>query len=230
MIEIINLEKLDNDGRKQPANDPTSSTPDNITHCQLRYNTFTSSYVIQGVAVTGASSTFQFTIPSTTGAGITNFPSLFKLYVSTDGTTYTEKQSYGGTLGKSINLNPVTERFLYLLFKQTGTSVPTVTIANNFNEATVDYATLDATGIFTVYFSVTFMQESTISMAPQPLFQNVSSVTPIGFIHVMQTSTDYITFATLNLSNVPANNLVNPDSLGDTGVYLPIKIINLINA
>ncbi|MBL0108965.1 MAG: hypothetical protein IPP52_17230, partial [Ignavibacteria bacterium] len=46
MIEIINLEKLDNDGRKQPANDPTSSTPDNITHCQLRYNTFTSSYVI----------------------------------------------------------------------------------------------------------------------------------------------------------------------------------------
>ena len=224
MIEIINLEKLDNDGRKQPANDPTSSTPDNITHCQLRYNTFTSSYVIQGVAVTGASSTFEFTIASTLGY------SLFKLYTSTDGTTYTEKKSYGGTLGKTINLNPVTERFLYLLFKQTGTSVPTVTIANNFNEATVDYATLDATGIFTVYFSVTFMQESTISMAPQPLFQNVSSVTPIGFIHVMQTSTDYITFATLNLSNIPANNLVNPDSLGVEGVYLPIKIINLINA
>ncbi|MBK7447835.1 MAG: hypothetical protein IPJ45_17795 [Ignavibacteria bacterium] len=79
MIEIINLEKLDNDGRKQPANDPTLSTPDNITHCQLRYNTFTSSYVVQGVAVTGASSTFEFTVSSTLGF------SLFKLYISTDG-------------------------------------------------------------------------------------------------------------------------------------------------
>lgn len=96
MIEVINLEKLSNDGYKQPANDPNESTPDNITHCQLRYNTFTSSYVIQGVAVTGSSSTFEFDI-----TGITY--TLFKLYVSTDGTTYTEKKSYGGSLGKTLN-------------------------------------------------------------------------------------------------------------------------------
>lgn len=96
MIEIINLDKLSNDGYKQPANDPTSNTPDNITHAQLRYNTFTSSYAIQGVVVTGASSTFEFDI-----TGITY--TLFKLYVSTDGTTYTEKKSYGGSLGKTLN-------------------------------------------------------------------------------------------------------------------------------
>jgi len=95
MIEVINLETLDNDGKKIPANNPNESTPDNITHCQLRYNTFTSSYAIQGVAVTGSSSTFEFDL-----SGVTYTE--FKLYVSTDGTNYTEKKSYGGTTGKTI--------------------------------------------------------------------------------------------------------------------------------
>ena len=116
MIEIINLEKLDNDGRKQPANDPTSSTPDNITHCQLRYNTFTSSYVIQGVAVTGASSTFEFDLTAITYT-------LFKLYVSTDGTTYTEKKSYGGSSGKT--LNETTANAVLVTGNQTVTGIKT---------------------------------------------------------------------------------------------------------
>ena len=125
MIEIINLEKLDNDGRKQPANDPTSSTPDNITHCQLRYNTFTSSYVIQGVAVTGASSTFEFTVSDAL------FYWKFKLYTSTDGTNYTEKKSYGGSAGK--HLFDSSPRRMIIKVQQQGTDAPTLvsTLINN---------------------------------------------------------------------------------------------------
>ena len=124
MIEIINLEKLDNDGRKQPANDPTLSTPDNITHCQLRYNTFTSSYVIQGVAVTGASSTFEFTVSDAL------FYWKFKLYTSTDGTNYTEKKSYGGSAGKHLFDN--SPRRMIIKVQQQGTDAPTL-VSTKFN-------------------------------------------------------------------------------------------------
>ena len=124
MIEIINLEKLDNDGRKQPANDPTSSTPDNITHCQLRYNTFTSSYVVQGVAVTGASSTFEFTVSDAL------FYWKFKLYTSTDGTNYTEKKSYGGSAGKHLFDN--SPRRMIIKVQQQGTDAPTL-VSTKFN-------------------------------------------------------------------------------------------------
>ena len=124
MIEVINLEKLSNDGYKQPANDPTSSTPDNITHAQLRYNTFTSSYVIQGVAVTGASSTFEFTVSDAL------FYWKFKLYTSTDGTNYTEKKSYGGSLGKHLFDN--SPRRMIIKVQQQGTDDPTL-VSTKFN-------------------------------------------------------------------------------------------------
>ena len=138
MIEIINLEKLDNDGRKQPANDPTSSTPDNITHCQLRYNTFTSSYVIQGVAVTGASSTFEFTVSDAL------FYWKFKLYTSTDGTNYTEKKSYGGSLGK--HLFDSSPRRMLITVQAQGTDTP-VLLATKFNNTGKLVTTLSRTGL-----------------------------------------------------------------------------------
>ena len=133
MIEIINLEKLDNDGRKQPANDPTSSTPDNITHCQLRYNTFTSSYVVQGVAVTGASSTFEFTVSDAL------FYWKFKLYTSTDGTNYTEKKSYGGSAGK--HLFDSSPRRMIIKVQQQGTDAPTL-LETKFNNTGKSITTL----------------------------------------------------------------------------------------
>lgn len=107
MIEVINLEKLSRDGFKQPANDPNKITPDNITHAQLRYNTFTSSYVIQGTAVSGSNSTFEFNVTSDIQY------SLYKLYCSTDGTNYNEWKSYGGTNGRT--LNPVITSDIYVV-------------------------------------------------------------------------------------------------------------------
>ena len=145
MIEIINLEKLDNDGRKQPANDPTSSTPDNITHCQLRYNTFTSSYVIQGVAVTGASSTFEFTVSDAL------FYWKFKLYTSTDGTNYTEKKSYGGSLGKHLFDN--SPRRMIIKVQQQGTDDPTLvsTLINNTGKS-ITTLVRDSAGNYLINF------------------------------------------------------------------------------
>ena len=133
MIEVINLEKLSNDGYKQPANDPTSSTPDNITHAQLRYNTFTSSYVIQGVAVTGASSTFEFTVSDAL------FYWKFKLYTSTDGTNYTEKKSYGGSAGRHLFDN--SPRRMIITVQAQGTDVPTL-VATKFNNTGKSVTTL----------------------------------------------------------------------------------------
>lgn len=102
MKEIVNLEKLNSYGLKQPANNPNYVTPDNITHAQLRYNDFTSSYVIQGSAVGGANSTFEFDVlrQDLLLSGKTH--SRMKLYTSTDGTNYTENKTYGGSLGKSL--------------------------------------------------------------------------------------------------------------------------------
>ena len=148
MIEIINLEKLDNDGRKQPANDPTLSTPDNITHCQLRYNTFTSSYVIQGVAVTGASSTFEFTVSDAL------FYWKFKLYTSTDGTNYTEKKSYGGSAGKHLFDN--SPRRMIIKVQQQGTDAPTLvsTLINNTGKS-VTTLIRQTTGKYIINFNNT---------------------------------------------------------------------------
>lgn len=93
MIIPINLERLSGDGYKMNANNPTASTPSYITHAQLRYSPFTSSEAIQGAFVTGAYSTVEFDV---TGANLTRY---LKLYTSTDGTTYNEVKSWGGTDG-----------------------------------------------------------------------------------------------------------------------------------
>lgn len=158
MIEIINLDKLSNDGYKQPANDPTSNTPDNITHAQLRYNTFSSSYVIQGVIVTGSSSTFEFTVPAFLKY------SLFKLYVSTDGTTYTEKKSYGGSTGRTL-LAMTFGSSMKLILNQGGTSAPTVkTFFNNTNYA-VTTTTRGEVGDYVINFDGNiFEDQSKISI------------------------------------------------------------------
>lgn len=102
MKEIINLEKLSSHGYKMPANNPNIVSPDNITHAQLRYNTFTSSYVIQGTVVSGSNSTFEFDVNTSDLHSSGKTHSRMKLYGSTDGTNYTEIKSYGGTYGKSL--------------------------------------------------------------------------------------------------------------------------------
>jgi len=93
---IQNLEKLNTSGVKMPANTPSAVSPDNITHCQLRYTPFGSEQAIQGTVVTGENSTFAFSIPDGQIAYV------WKLYTSTDGTTYSENKTFGGSSGKAL--------------------------------------------------------------------------------------------------------------------------------
>ncbi len=94
-IEIINLRKLSSaQGYVMPANTPGLASADNITHAQLRKSPF-SSVLAQGTLVSGQTSTFEFSIPDA------DADELLKLYVSTDGSTYTEDATYGGTNGKN---------------------------------------------------------------------------------------------------------------------------------
>lgn len=94
MYKVINLEKLSADGFKMPANTPNESSLDNITHAQLRYDTYSSPNIIQGAVVSGENSTFVFTVTETRED--------YKLYTSTNGTTYTENKLFGGANGTQI--------------------------------------------------------------------------------------------------------------------------------
>ncbi len=96
-VTLANIDKLSPaQGYRMPANNPNAAAPDNITHAQLRitpFNGSTANTYWQGTVVSGENSSFEFSVPD---AYVAN---LFKLYVSTDGTNYYEKKTYGGSSG-----------------------------------------------------------------------------------------------------------------------------------
>lgn len=93
---VYNTNELSPQGYLKPANTVSAVSPDNVTHLQLRYSDFSSSYVIQGSVVSGANSTFEFSIADNLASEI------FKMYYSTDGTTYNVDKTFGGTSGKKL--------------------------------------------------------------------------------------------------------------------------------
>ena len=93
---VYNFNEQSPQGYLKPANTTSAVSPDNVTHAQLRYTDFSSSYVIQGSVVSGANSTFEFSIADNLASEI------FKMYYSTDGTTYTVDKTFGGTSGKTL--------------------------------------------------------------------------------------------------------------------------------
>ena len=93
---VYNTNELSPQGYLKPANTVSAVSPDNVTHLQLRYSDFSSSYVIQGSVVSGANSTFEFSIADNLASEI------FKMYYSTDGTTYSVDKTFGGTSGKKL--------------------------------------------------------------------------------------------------------------------------------
>jgi hypothetical protein len=108
---------------KQPANSPIADSPDNVTHARLYYNTFAGSNYIQGDFVSGSNSTVEF---DNTDVDYI----LFKLFTSTDGTTYTERKSFGGTVGKDcvtsqhlLNAKDITDWYLPVKKTQGGDDI-----------------------------------------------------------------------------------------------------------
>lgn len=93
---VYNTNELSPQGYLKPANTVSAVSPDNVTHLQLRYSDFSSSYVIQGSVVSGENSTFEFSIADNLASEI------FKMYYSTDGTTYNVDKTFGGTSGKKL--------------------------------------------------------------------------------------------------------------------------------
>ena len=93
---VYNTNELSPQGYLKPANTVSAVSPDNVTHLQLRYSDFSSSYVIQGSVVSGENSTFEFSIADNLASEV------FKMYYSTDGTNYTVDKTFGGTSGKKL--------------------------------------------------------------------------------------------------------------------------------
>jgi len=114
---IVNLDKYSADGFKQSANSLVATSPDNITHARLYYDSFTGSDYIQGAFVVGKNSTLEF---DNSGVSFTKY----KLFESTDGVTYTENKTYGGTEGRdefnsSLALDPLTYELNDIPVRQT---------------------------------------------------------------------------------------------------------------
>ena len=78
----------------------------------------------------------------------------FKLYVSTDGTTYTEKKSYGGSAGKHLFDNA--PRRMIIFVQQQGTDAPTLvsTLYNNTGKSVTALSRTNA-GVYVITFNNT---------------------------------------------------------------------------
>ena len=101
-------------------------------------------------------------------------------------------------------------------------------LGNAFAEATIDYTTIDSTGVYSVIFSTNFLIDTAVSMAPQVLALNSSATVPVGYIYITQFGLEFITFVTVDLNNAPANDLIYPGDSGSAYVHLPIKLINIV--
>lgn len=121
---VVELEKYSEENYyKQPANSPGADSPDNITHARLYYDDFAGSNYIQGDFIEDSNSTVEFD-----NEGISFV--LFKLFVSTDGVTYTERKSFGGSEGKDcitsqqlLSVRDVTDWYLPVKKTQGGDDV-----------------------------------------------------------------------------------------------------------
>jgi hypothetical protein len=120
--KIVNLDELSPQGYWKPANSISAVSPDNVTHAQLRYSpNFDSNSVVQGTVVSGENSTFVFSIADADSA------KLFKLYTSTDGTTYTVNKKFGGDSGVKLFGTTDTSGLVTLATAQTISAVKTFT-------------------------------------------------------------------------------------------------------
>ena len=122
---VYNFNEQSPQGYLKPANTTSAVSPDNVTHAQLRYTDFSSSYVIQGSVVSGANSTFEFSIADNLASEI------FKMYYSTDGTTYNVDKTFGGTSGKTLFATADLSGLVTLTTAQTISG--TKTLASNAN-------------------------------------------------------------------------------------------------
>lgn len=91
-MQVVNLYDYSDDGFLQDAN---TDSVTRISHVRFYYDDFTGSNYVQGSFVTGYPATVEY---DESGVAFTKF----KMFESTDGTTYTENKRYGGTIGRDV--------------------------------------------------------------------------------------------------------------------------------
>ncbi len=196
MIVIVNLERLSGDGYKMNANSPLVTPPSYIKYAQLRYTPFTSAQAIQGTFVTGAYSTVEFDV---TGANLTRY---LKLYTSTDGTTYNEVKSWGGTDGIRQK-----EYLTYsALLTQTTTNAPVPTVLENTLGGTIVWTRTGQGDYFAILAGAFTLNKTWLSPA------NIVLISGDNF-SMLRTDSNIVTVITQsdnNLDNFPIEMRVYP--------------------
>ena len=154
--KIVNLDELSPQGYWKPANSISAVSPDNVTHAQLRYSpNFDSNSVVQGTVVSGENSTFVFSIADADSA------KLFKLYTSTDGTTYTVNKKFGGDSGVKLFGTTDTSGLVTLTTAQNISGTKTINGSANLVIASGSDITVQAGGDITLADAPTASTDAT---------------------------------------------------------------------
>jgi len=209
---VVNLEKYAEEYYyKQPANSPSADSPDNITHARLYYGTFAGNDYLQGDFVSDNNSTVEFDNSSLGDA-------LFKLFVSTDGTTYTELKTYGGTTGRDefsagMVLDPADYEDYEIPTKVTVTGVEQF-LPKTLTEI-VEAGTLSMNDYYFVRGRL--IQDNSV-YSGRPFFGSIAVNVDTGAL--VGSSQSYYTNAASNLVNTISNYIYRTGSAKvTTGVY-----------
>ena len=204
---VYNFNEQSPQGYLKPANTTSAVSPDNVTHAQLRYTDFSSSYVIQGSVVSGANSTFEFSIADNLASEI------FKMYYSTDGTTYNVDKTFGGTSGKKLFATADLSGLVTLTTAQTISGTKTLASNANIVIASGSDITVQAGGDITLADAPTASTDAANkayvdARASKEALIFVSSYDPTGGTIVSATIYN-TTGRTFTLSNVPGGILIS---------------------
>jgi len=154
--KIVNLDELSPQGYWKPANTVSAVSPDNVTHAQLRYSPgFDENGVIQGTVVSGENSTFVFSVADEHSA------KLFKLYTSTDGTTYSVNKKFGGDSGVKLFGTTDTSGLVTLTTAQNIVATKTLTTNANLVVSSGSDITVQAGGDITLADAPTASTDAT---------------------------------------------------------------------
>lgn len=206
--KIVNLDELSPQGYWKPANSISAVSPDNVTHAQLRYSpSFDSNSAVQGTVISGENSTFVFSIADADSA------KLFKLYTSTDGTTYTVNKKFGGDDGVKLFGTTDTSGLVTLTTAQNISGTKTINGSANLVIASGSDITVQSGGDITLADAPTASTDAANkayvdARASKEALIFVSSYDPTGGTIVSATIYN-TTGRTFTLSNVSGGILIS---------------------
>lgn len=202
------ITKTNSSGYLMPANTPALVAPDNITHAQLRYSPFSASEVVQGTFISGKNSSIEFSVSDAQ----LNEP--FKLYTSTDGTTYTEDESFGGTNGTTLFNNVANQiggKVFFGKITQSGTNNPVVTTFINTTGYTLSAARL-AAGQYTLTFTGGGASNTWYFSIDRICQDTATTVESFGYVQILRDAVNPVITLDTYQGTIDVETLKIPDS------------------